>query len=116
MSTQTNQSPLYCDLTALTDAERQEHVAVSEALFASLEEVKELSDGYAFRFPATDDMLHAVAGFVAGERKCCPFYDFTLKVEREGGPLWLQLTGRQGVKEFIEAEMAPHEELARFFS
>ncbi len=34
MSTQTEQSPLYCDLTALADAERQEHVEVSESLLA----------------------------------------------------------------------------------
>ena len=115
MSTQTEQSPLFCDLTALTDEERQEHTRVSEEIFASLEIVKEVSDGYAFRFPATADMLQTVATFIARERRCCPFYDFTVKVEREGGPLWLHLTGRDGVKAFIQAEMTAHEELAPFF-
>jgi len=115
MSTQTEQSPLYCDLNALTDAERQKHVALSEKMFTALETVKELPDGYAFRLPATAEMLQAAATFIARERKCCPFYDFTLEVEREGGPLWLRLTGRQGVKEFIQAEMAQHEEVAPFF-
>ena len=115
MSTQTEQSPLFCDLNALTDAERQEHVDVSREMFASLETVKEMPDGYAFRFPATAEMLQTVVTFIARERQCCPFYDFTLKVEREGGPLWLHLTGRDGVKQFIQAEMAQHEELAPLF-
>ena len=115
MSTKTEQSPLFCDLTALTDAERQKHTRVSEEMFASQEEVEELPDGYAFRFPATADMLQTVSTFIARERKCCPFYDFTVRVEREGGPLWLQLSGRVGVKAFIQAEMTAHEELAPFF-
>lgn len=115
MSTQTEQSPLFCDLTALTDSERQKHVAVSEEMFAALETVQELPGGYAFRFPATAEMLQTVAAFIARERKCCPFYDFTVKVEREGGPLWLHLSGRDGVKEFIQAEMAAQDDLASFF-
>lgn len=115
MSVQNEQSPLFCDLSALTDTERQEHVAVSEKLFAALESVNELRDGYAFRFPASSDLLQTVATFIARERKCCPFYDFTVRVEREGGPLWLHLSGREGVKEFIQSEMMAHEAFAPFF-
>ena len=40
------------------------------------------------------------------ERLCCPFLDISLRFEREGGPLWLRLAGRKGVKEFIKIEMA----------
>jgi hypothetical protein len=47
-----------------------------------------------------------VAEWAAGERVCCPFFDIDLQAEREGGPLWLRLTGRDGVKQFIEAEGA----------
>jgi hypothetical protein len=28
-------------------------------------------------------------------------------VDREGGPLWLRLTGREGVKQFIKADFPP---------
>ena len=115
MSTQTEQSPLVCDLTALSEAERREHTRVSEEMFAALQDVQELPDGYGFRFPATMAMLQTLATFVARERKCCPFYDFTMKVEREGGPLWLHLSGREGVKAFIRREMEGHEQLASFF-
>ena len=40
------------------------------------------------------------------ERLCCAFLDISLRFEREGGPLWLRLAGRKGVKEFIKIEMA----------
>jgi len=37
---------------------------------------------------------------------CCPFFDIDLRVEKEGGPLWLRLTGREGVKQFIKADFS----------
>jgi hypothetical protein len=38
------------------------------------------------------------------ERLCCPFFDIDLRFDKEGGPLWLCLTGRPGTKEFIKIE------------
>ena len=46
-----------------------------------------------------------VAEFIANERLCCPFFGFTVEIEPEGGALWLHLTGRDGVKPFIQAEV-----------
>jgi hypothetical protein len=40
------------------------------------------------------------------ERLCCPFFEISLRFERDGGPLWLRLTGREGIKDFIKAEGA----------
>lgn len=34
-----------------------------------------------------------------------PFFGFSLDLEPEGGELWLSLTGRDGVKPFIQAEI-----------
>ena len=39
------------------------------------------------------------------ERLCCPFLTFTLEVSPERGPLLLRLTGAEGVKDFIRAEL-----------
>lgn len=39
-----------------------------------------------------------------GLRLCCPFFDFVVELERNGGPLWLKLIGRDGIKPFIQAE------------
>lgn len=38
--------------------------------------------------------------------RCCPFFDFDLIVEREGGSMWFRLTGREGVKAFIREEFS----------
>ncbi|MGI9167336.1 MAG: hypothetical protein ACR2G5_13325 [Pyrinomonadaceae bacterium] len=53
-------------------------------------------------------MLVRTAEFIALERLCCPFFGFAVEVEREGGAVWLILTGREGVKPFIIAEIGDH--------
>jgi hypothetical protein len=35
---------------------------------------------------------------------CCPFFDFRLEL-RADGVLWLSLTGPEGVKDLLRAEM-----------
>jgi hypothetical protein len=37
---------------------------------------------------------------------CCPFFDINLRFERDGGPLWLRMTGRKGAKKFIKMAAA----------
>jgi hypothetical protein len=69
----------------------------------AVEEIRELADGLAFRFPAEE--YDSVSEFVGRERLCCPFLTFTLEVSPERGPLGLRLTGAEGVKAFIRAEL-----------
>jgi len=45
-----------------------------------------------------------LAEFIKLEKLCCP--GFTIEVEPEGGDVYLMLTGREGVKPFIQAEIA----------
>jgi hypothetical protein len=71
----------------------------------AIREVKELPDGYSFRFDASQPTVLLVSEFIARERACCPFFTFELVAERNEGPLWLSLRGREGVKEFIVAEL-----------
>ncbi len=98
-----DQSPIACDLKALNDEQRRLHQFIGRKLRGAIREIAELSEGYALRFEPS--VLLVVAEFVSLERLCCPFLDFVLEVEREGGPLWLRLTGRQGVKEFLQTEL-----------
>jgi hypothetical protein len=42
--------------------------------------------------------------WAAGERLCCPFFDIEVRMEREGGSVWLRLTGREGTKQFIRSD------------
>ncbi|MFW5941404.1 MAG: hypothetical protein ACOC9X_02750 [bacterium] len=105
MSNNMNVSPIACDLTVMDKAQRERHEQVGRRLFASVQGVEELADGYAFRFPAETDVIADMGRFVAYERLCCPFFDFAIEVPRERGPVTLRLTGREGVKPFLEAEL-----------
>jgi hypothetical protein len=96
--------PLACDMTAIPPERRAAHQALAERLFgAAAVERRDLPDGYAWRFAG--DLYPDVAAFIADERRCCPFFTFTLIVARDGGPLWLHLTGDGEIKPFIEAEL-----------
>ena len=99
-----SESPFACNMNALNAAQRKRQTALIIKLGQLRQEVRELPDGYGFRFPAEVAVFQELAEFVVNERLCCPFFDFELKLAREGGPLWLNLTGRTGVKAFIRAE------------
>ncbi|HYP28754.1 MAG TPA: hypothetical protein VE262_18730 [Blastocatellia bacterium] len=73
-------------------------------------EVRELPDGYAFRFNIDSRTVMEAAEFIACERLCCPFFDSELGVGREGGPPWLRLKGREGVEDFIRIEFGLKDE------
>jgi hypothetical protein len=102
------ESPFACDMIAIAPENRAAHMATIEALFRAAEEIRELPAGYAFRLPNRSDILMTAARFIALERLCCPFFGFGLEIEREGGAAWLSLTGREGVKPFIIAEIGEH--------
>ena len=93
-----------CVPSAIPAAERQAHFALARELFASrAREYRDLPEGYAIRF--TNDDFEAVARFVANERKCCPFMSFELAVAPESGPLWLRMTGPEGTRRVLQAEL-----------
>jgi hypothetical protein len=90
-------------MTAIAPSERGQHLATIQAIFGAVQEIREIPDGYSFRLPET--LLMKATEFIARERFCCPFFGFTLRLEPESGALWLSLTGREGVKPFIQAEI-----------
>jgi hypothetical protein len=92
-------------MTAIESASRAQHTALTVELFQAVETIYELPNGYAFRLHNETALLMKVAEFIANERLCCPFFGFTVEIEPEGGALWLHLTGRDGVKPFIQAEV-----------
>jgi len=105
MSTQTNDTiPIACDLTALEPDVRATHMAAAvQLLRGDAAEVTELPEGYAFRYRA--DQYDRVVQFIANERRCCPFFTFNLAVAPAHGPLWLRITGGEGVKDFIQCQL-----------
>ena len=100
-----HQSPFACDRAALTPEKRKRHFdELGPALRSLRKTTHELADGFEFEFPADAAVYQLLAEWVGGERLCCPFFDIDLRVEREGGPIWLRLRGRDGVKQFIKGD------------
>ena len=97
-------SPIACDMTAIPQDQRQVHIDGSKELFSRIHEFRELENGYEFRF--APDVIVELAQFMALEKLCCPFLNFVVEVAEEGGPVWLRLTGRDGVKAFIREEIS----------
>lgn len=100
----TDQPGFYCNLKALTPAERGQLHQLIEKLKAARIETKELPDGYAFRLQTDLISITDLADWISNEQKCCHFFDFAIELQRDNGPVWLRLRGREGVKAFMRHE------------
>lgn len=92
------ETPIACILTGDELAERSDEVG---GLFAAVEEVRKLSDGYAFRFPGDDATASHILEFTLEERRCCPFFTFELVFEPNIGAIWIHLRGSSAIKDFV---------------
>jgi hypothetical protein len=100
-------SPFYCNVNALSPAERKRHFEELGPKLRSLRRsVRELENGYEFEYPGDTAVYQLVSEWAIQERRCCPFFEIAIRLEPEGGPLWLRLTGRPGTKDFIKADAA----------
>src|SRR6266496_6206359 len=107
MSNNQNEQPIpviACNPRAIDAAERDAHVELAKEIFSSatIQDVKELPDGYGFRLPLQTPMILKVAQYITNERLCCSFFTFTLVVDNE---LWLHLTGTSEIKEVIKTDI-----------
>jgi hypothetical protein len=95
-----------CNMKALTPEQRKRHSDVlSPALRSSKLKTDELSDGYEFQFPSDAKTYQMVAEWVGNERLCCPFFDFVIRIGDSSAPMKLRISGPDGVKQFIKAEL-----------
>jgi hypothetical protein len=101
----TDELPLACSLSASERVTRAEEVS---ELFKDVQQVDELADGYALRFPGSDTWANQLVQFITFERGCCPFFTFALIFEPKQGPIWLHLRGSEGVKAIIEEMIQRH--------
>ncbi|CAN5705632.1 MAG: hypothetical protein H0T77_07225 [Pyrinomonadaceae bacterium] len=94
--------PIACSLTDSELQERRRDVLEK----ARRADVRELENGYAYSFPAAGECLTELAQLINLERQCCPFLQFCITVEPDNGPIWLEMTGPEGTKEFLAATFA----------
>ena len=93
--------PIACNLKALTAEQRKQLDQLGGSAIAAIAESRELKDGYAFRIDPAKESVVDVARWLDIWRRCCPFYEFRIDLHAADGVIWLSVTGRPGVKEFI---------------
>jgi len=102
-----HESPFACNALALSPEIRKRHFEeLGPALLKLTKSKRELPDGYEFELPPDNKTYQLLTEWAFQERLCCSFFDIDLRLDREGGPLWLRLTGWPGTKEFIKEEFA----------
>ncbi|MEW6195581.1 MAG: hypothetical protein AB1521_10545 [Bacteroidota bacterium] len=93
-----------CNMSAIEQSMRSVHIETIKKVFQSTKEIKEISDGFAFLLSSENNTLLNLMTFIDKERLCCPFFGFIIKIESDGGNVWLKINGPNGVKDFIKAE------------
>jgi len=102
----TTEARFFCNALALSTDERLRYGELAKTLRAAFSETRERDRGLAFRIELERMSLPLLAEWVALERRCCPFFEFTIEVGSEGNSTWLSLAGEEGVKDFIRHELA----------
>jgi hypothetical protein len=101
-----NSTPFACNMNALSNEQRSRHSELSGFLRARLMIVREIAKGYEFEFPAIPDNYRALTELTPLEHACCPFFTISIVLRQDDQLVW-QLTGDEGVKQFIRHEFAP---------
>jgi hypothetical protein len=97
--------PIACTLEPDAIKARQEGLLAE--LLRRAEAHDATDDGHRLRFCADDGILETIARVVDAERRCCRFLQFRITVEPDGGPIWLDLTGPPGTREYLTALLDP---------
>jgi hypothetical protein len=84
---------------------QKRRVELLQKFSKGLEEIKELEEGYAFRFKSDVPTLEELIEIIRLERECCAFLQFRLTVEPDRGPVWLDITGPEGTRNFLLNEL-----------
>jgi hypothetical protein len=93
--------PIVCTLTPA--ARRVRRDGLLAALLRRAEDQELSPQGYRLRFAPTGETLFTIARTVDAERQCCRFLRFGITIEPDEGPIFLELSGPPGTREFVPA-------------
>jgi len=91
--------PIFCTLQP--DELRLRREQLLSELGRRVQKQEDRPEGYRLEFTSGDDALMLVASVVEAERQCCRFLRFAIQVEPEDGPIYLDLSGPPGTREFL---------------
>ena len=89
----------------MPDELRNRKETVLKSLKEKVKERRELPNGYSFRFEGNDANIDELIEFIKTERECCSFFVFNLSISGDKSEAWLELTGVEGAKDFVEEEL-----------
>src|SRR5262245_40869810 len=62
-----------------------------------------IPEGFRWRFAPAPDLIAQAAAVIDAEHRCCRFLRFQLVVEAGDGPVWLEVSGPPGTRDFLLA-------------
>lgn len=92
--------PIACTLGPADLSARRD--TLLPGVIARAEQAETVADGVRWRFSPSDTLMLALAIMIDAERRCCPFLRFQVVAEADNGPVWLEVTGPAGTREFLE--------------
>ncbi len=98
-------TPIACNLSAMNGEQRSRYQSLRRRIHESAQQIEEVPSGYDIGFGAETETLMLLAEFISLERLCCPFFDFTIKLDAGAEQSWLTVTGPEGTKELLRSEM-----------
>ena len=93
---------IQCKLTTAELAERKK--TVLKVLDLKSREKIDLPNGMSYLFNYSSETVDLLTEFIKTEKECCDFFDIDLSIE-SNNRIWLSITGPEGAKDFIEAEL-----------
>jgi hypothetical protein len=99
-----DRTPIACDLLALDQVQRERRCALVQLLQVGTYNVTELADGWVFHVDPKSIIRDHLEELAAMERLCCPFLNIVVTSNTEDGETALEITGVDGVKDFIAAQ------------
>src|SRR5436309_15214585 len=86
-------SSLSCNRSALDQEQRKRHNILTKDVFPKHLEIKELRDGYGFRFSNNRLLFIALSEWINLEQLCCPFVYLGVELHSDQGRIWLRADG-----------------------
>lgn len=94
---------LTCKLTT-PELQDRKRTVIAELKTLVVERI-ETVNGVRYKFDGSDKTIDLLTNFIKTERLCCEFFMFQLTIGAEESHTWLELSGPEGTKEFIETEI-----------
>jgi hypothetical protein len=95
-------APIACNVGVFTPDQKRRYQVLAKKLAGAILERRELERGYGLKVASAKLEIAEAGEWMLLEGKCCPFLELTL--DPEGFDFWINLAGREGVKEFLKQE------------